>query len=101
MNEWVDGYIYIKSKVDGSMTLMEKTLGRLTQENNLNTIGPFPSDGYRLSFCSKKAHSGTREINRDAEWPRGNYAIFKHASNDCPEGKKTVYACHANSPILC
>ena len=93
MNDWVEGYIDIKSKIDGNMALIEKTHGRLTQENNLYTIGPIQSDGYRLSFCSKQTHSGTVEINRDAEWPRGNYAIFKQAFNVCPEGKSLSLSC--------
>ena len=90
VNEWVEGYIIIKIEMVRNMALIEKTLGRLTQENNLYTSGPIQSDGYRLSFCSKKKHSETGDINRDAEWPRGNYAIFKHRFNVCPEGKRTV-----------
>ena len=89
VNKWVEGYIDFKFKNDDDTVLIEKTLGPITQEKTLNTIGPFQSDGFRLSFCSKNNLSVPRESNRDTEWPRGNYAIFLlDFSDSCPEGKR-------------
>ena len=89
LNKWVEGYIDIRFQSDDDTVLMEKTLGPITQEKTLYTIGPFQPDGFRLSFCSKNNLSVPRESNRDTEWPRGNYAIFLlDFSDSCPEGKR-------------
>ena len=88
-NQWIEGYMDFRNKLSERAVLLEETLGPITPEHNLFTIGPFQSDGFRLSFCSKKKRSGLREENRDAEWPRGNYAIFHH-NWGCPEGRRKV-----------
>ena len=91
VNKWAQGYLDVKNRMESDSILMEKTLGPLLPEKNLFTMGPFQSDGFRLSFCSKRAQFQTRELNRDKEWPLGNYAILKqNMSSPCPEGKTHV-----------
>ena len=97
VNKWAQGYIDIKNTMDYDGVLMEKTLGPVTPEKNLFTIGPFQSDGFRLSFCSKQnIQYGTREPNSDTEWPRGNYAIFLQNKTDvtCPKGQEKILTRH-------
>ena len=89
-NQWIEGYMDFRDKLSEGAFLLEETLGPIRPEHNLFTIvGPSQSDGFRISFCSKKKRSGLREVNRDTEWPRGNYAIFHH-NLGCPEGRRKV-----------
>ena len=96
----MDGYIDVKITDDVNMIFIEKTLGPIKQETNPFTIGPFQSDGFRLSFCSnKKLSPGTRESNRNKEWPRGNYAIFAQEKFICPEGQNLIMSVMLLQPV--
>ena len=86
VNEWAEGYIDFKVKEEEETVLLEKSLGQVTKEKNLLTIGPYQSDGFRLSFCTKRQQIGTGESDRNKEWPRGNYAIFG-LNELCPKGQ--------------
>ena len=79
-----------KVAVDYDIRLKEKTRGYITKEQNILTLGPFQSDGFRLSFCTKR-QIGTRDTISDKEWPRGSYSIFARESHKCPEGKRKEY----------
>ena len=90
INKWKHGYANITFSDPYFMT--ESTLGEISQEHDLLTLGPYDKFSYQLNFCTKVQSVKAHDHLEGMEWPRGRYAIYHTGNADhCPEGMYSLY----------